>query len=163
MARNVGRINAAGAAALNPGQVKPKRARKPAARRGRLATGQCLALLVGGVGTFVLALSVWECTTALHSLTGMPPMLAGLLAVGIDLGMVATEMAAIVSDKASDAYRWAERYIGLAVGLSVVLNAAAAAAHATGWLVLVAVPVGGVVPVFVYIAGRVAGALWTGK
>src|SRR5262249_36885607 len=109
------------------------------------------------------ALSVSECTTALNRLTGMPLSLAALLAVGIDLGMVVSEMAAVVSDKDKDAHRWSERYIALAVGLSVLLNSAAAASHAAGWLVAVAVPVGGVVPIFVYVAGRIAGSLWTGK
>jgi hypothetical protein len=93
----------------------------------------------------------------------MPYVLAALLAVGIDLGMVATEMAVIVTPKDSDAHKWGERYIGLAVGLSVLLNAAAATGHASGWMVVLAAPVGGVVPVFVYLAGRVSGALYTGK
>lgn len=160
--RTASRLSTQGQAALGTGTHKGKAAPRKGKGKG-LSTDEKLALIVGGVGTFVLMLSVWECTTALHSLTGMPILLAGLLAIGIDLGMVATEMAAIVAQQGSDAYKWAERYIALAVGLSVVLNAAAAAAHADGWLKLVAVPVGGVVPVFVYIAGRVAGALWTGK
>jgi hypothetical protein len=139
------------------------RVRKPKTSRARVKPQRRLALAVGGVGAFVLVLSVWEVSTALHALTGMPYALAALLAVGIDLGMVVSEMAAVVSDTGRDAYRWSERYIALAVGLSVVLNAAAAASHAEGWMKVVAVGVGGVVPVFVYIAGRVAGALWTGK
>ena len=132
-------------------------------RRPKVKPHQKLALAVGGVGAFVLLLSVWECTAALNELTGMPIFLAGLLAVGIDLGMVVSEMAAVVGEKEKDSHKWAERYIALAVGLSVVLNAAAAASHASGWMVAVAVPVGGVVPAFVYIAGRTAGSLWTGK
>jgi hypothetical protein len=140
------------------------RPRKPQrARRSKVKPQQRPALLVGGVGAFVLLLSVWECCSGLHALTGMPYALASLLAVGIDLGMVTTEMAAVVSPKGTDAHWWAERYIWLAVGLSVVLNAAAAASHAEGCLKAVAVAVGGVVPVLVYVAGRVAGGLWTGK
>src|SRR4051812_18131512 len=142
------------------GQAAKCRKSKP---RPKVKPQQRLALLVGGVGAFVLLLSVWECCTALHTLTGMPYVLAGLLAVGIDLGMCVCEMAAVVSAKGTDAHLWGERYIGLAVALSVVLNAAAAAAHAEGWMKAVAVGVGGVVPVLVYIAGRVAGGLWTGK
>jgi hypothetical protein len=88
--------------------------------------------------------------------------LAGLLAVGIDAGMVVSEMAAVVTEQGKESHRWAERYIRLAVGLSVLLNAAAAASHATGWMMAVAIPVGGAVPVFVYIAGRTAGSLYTG-
>jgi hypothetical protein len=136
---------------------------KPKPSRARVRPQRRLALAVGGVGAFVLALSIWEVGTALHALTGMPYALAALLAVGVDLGMVVSEMAAVVSDAGRDAHCWAERYIALSVGLSVVLNAAAAASHAEGWMKAVALGVGGVVPVFVYIAGRVAGALWAGK
>ena len=132
-------------------------------RKKKSRPQQKLALAVGGVGAFVLLLSVWECTSALNKLTGMPLFLASLLACGIDFGMVVSEMAAVVGEKGKDSHKWAERYIALAVGLSVVLNAAAAASHATGWLVAAAVLVGGMVPVLVYIAGRTAGSLWTGK
>jgi hypothetical protein len=46
-------------------------------RAGRL-------LVVGGVGCFVLSLSLWHCTEALSVLISSPPALAFLLAVGID-------------------------------------------------------------------------------
>ncbi len=141
--------------------VNGKRKVTPSRRRAR--PQKRLAVAVGGVGTFVLFLSVWECTTALNALTGMPYVLAGLLAIGIDVGMVTTEMASVASTKESNAHTWAERYIALAVGLSIVLNAAAAGFHAEGLWVLAAVPVGGVVPVFVFVAGRTAGSLYTGK
>jgi hypothetical protein len=160
----VNRINANGRASGNDspqGKARGGKARTP--HMAKVKPQQRLALLVGGVGAFVLLLSVWECCTALHALTGMPYALAGLLAVGIDMGMVACEMAAVASAKDTEAHNWAERYIGLAVGLSVVLNAAAAASHAAGWMKAMAVAVGGVVPVLVYIAGRMAGGLWTGK
>jgi hypothetical protein len=132
-------------------------------RRASVKPQRKLALAVGGVGAFVLFLSVWECTTALNSLTGMPYLLAGLLAIGIDLGMVVSEMAAVVASKDQDAHLWAERYIGLSVGLSVVLNAAAAASHTSGLWIGAAIAVGGLIPVFVFVAGRTAGALYTGK
>jgi hypothetical protein len=138
------------------GKTKEKRVR-PA-----LSAQQRLALAVGGVGCFVLLLSVWECTLALNSLTGLPLPLAGLLAVGIDFGMVVSELASVVSQQEQKARLWAERYVGLAVALSVVLNSVAAASHTTGWMVVVALAVGGVVPVLVYIAGRTAGSLSTG-
>jgi hypothetical protein len=140
-----------------------ERASRPRATRKRLTPQQRVALAVGGVGTTVLGLSVWECTSALSSLTGMPTALSGMLAVGIDAGMVAAEMAAIVAAKGSESYRWANAYIVAAVVLSVLLNGTAAASHATGWLVYLAAAVGGVVPLLVHAAGRVAGALWTGR
>jgi hypothetical protein len=77
--------------------------------------------------------------------------------------MVVSELAAVVSAKKAESHKWAERYIALAVAMSVLLNATAAAGHAEGWLIAAAIPTGGVVPVFVYIAGRTAGSLWTRK
>lgn len=146
------------------GKGKGTKPRTRGKKKNPLTAQQRLAILVGGVGAFVLLLSVWECTTALHSLTGMPYLLAALLAIGIDMGMVTTEMAAVAAAKGSDAHKWAERYIALAVGLSVVLNAAAASVHADdGAMKALAAIVGGVVPILVYIAGRVAGGLWTAK
>lgn len=122
-----------------------------------------LALTVAAIGTFVLLLSVWECCSALQALTGMPIVLAALLAIGIDVGMVVSEAAAVVSSESSETRLWAERYVGLAVVMSVVLNAAAAASHAEGWMKLVAMMVGGMIPILVYVAGRVAGGLWAGR
>jgi hypothetical protein len=153
------RINTNGVAALNP---KAKAAAK-ASQGKKFTTHQRLAMAVGGVACFLLCLSVYDCTAALNRLTGMPCMLAALMAVGIDLGMVVCEMAAVVSGRRTRARDWAERYVHVAVALSICLNATAAASHATGWFIAAAVPVGGIIPVFVYIAGRTAGALWTRK
>jgi len=50
----------------------------------------------GRLGCFVLLLSVWHCTEALQSLTGSPFALSVLLAVGVDLGMVACEVGSII-------------------------------------------------------------------
>jgi hypothetical protein len=148
------------------GAAKTKKTRpkpSPCPRTPRAKPQQKLALAVGGVGCFVLLLSVWECCAALHSLTGLPWALAAFLALGIDAGMVTAEMAAVACDGASEAHLWSERYIRLAVVLSVLLNAVAAAAHAEGLWKVAAVVVGGLVPVLVYIAGRVSGSLYTGR
>jgi hypothetical protein len=134
---------------------KPQTTIKP--RRASLRGRQRIALFVGGVGISGLILSLWHCTSALASLTGSPIPLAALLAVCIDAGMVACELAAIAAD--GEARRWAHRYIALAVALSIALNAFAAVAHAERWPWLAA-PTGAVIPVLVYIAARVAGHLW---
>jgi hypothetical protein len=68
-------------------------------RGGRLPVRQRLALVVGGVGCFVLSLSLWHCTEALSVVTGSPPALAFLLAVGIDCGLVACEVNGILADR----------------------------------------------------------------
>ena len=143
-----------------------KRGRKAAtplvgnrATRRVLSTRRRIALGVGGVGTFVLALSVSHCTDALVTTTGTPWVLAALLAVGIDCGMVACEVAATVAGKS--ARRWAKGYVALAVGLSMLLNALASAQHAGPGYSVLAYAVGAVVPVLVFILGAVASKLWT--
>lgn len=131
------------------------KASKP--RRATLKGRQRLALAIGGVGVSVLALSLWHCTTALATLTGSPLFLAALLAIGIDAGMVAAELAHIAADGA--ARTWAARYVGTAVALSVALNALASAQHAER-LTWLAALVGGIIPLLVYMLARVAGHLW---
>jgi hypothetical protein len=51
---------------------------------------------VGTAGVALLALSVWHCAHAIALLTGGGLVLAGLMAVGIDYGLIASEVAAIV-------------------------------------------------------------------
>ncbi len=119
---------------------------------------------MGTTGGAVLALSVAHCTSALSSLTGSNTVLAGLMAVGIDCGLVACELATVVAGRrgAPGARRWAAVYVVLAVALSVLLNGYASAAHAPGGMLGqgAAWVVGGSIPVLVLILGRVAALLW---
>jgi hypothetical protein len=62
---------------------------------GTLAGG---LIPVGGVGCCVLALSVFHCSAALAALTGSNMVLAILLAIGIDCGLVACELVALLSE-----------------------------------------------------------------
>jgi len=146
---------------VSPPTKAPRKAGKP--KQGGFSPNQKLALCVGGIAGFVLLLSVWECTTALACLTGMPLVLAGLLAIGIDCGMVASEIVASATIAGEESRKWAERYVSLAVALSVVLNAVSAASHGEGAWKLAGALCGACVPVLVYVAGRVAGACWQGK
>ena len=141
----------------------PARAQAKANQKRKMPTRQKLALAVGGVGCFLLALSVFDCTLAYSRVTGMPYVLTFLVAIGVDVQMVVSEVAAVHSAKGSEAKWWAELHVHLAVALSTFLNAGAAASHAQGWFILAAIPAGGIVPVFVYIAGRTAGSLWVRK
>jgi hypothetical protein len=92
-------------------------------------------------------------------LTGSPPFLAFLLAVGIDCGLVACEVAGVVGDVV--ARRAARVYVVLSVLLSAGLNAVASAAHAPEGYTPLAYVVGAMVPVLVLILGTVASHLWT--
>jgi hypothetical protein len=64
---------------------------------------------------------VYHLTCAVSTLTGSPLVLAVLLAIGIDLGLVASEVAdMILEDKAVQ--RWSRCYMAMATVLSMLLN-----------------------------------------
>lgn len=133
---------------------KPRKAMKHARR---------LACAVGAVGVGVLGLSVVHCTESISLLTGSPCLLSGLLAVGIDAGMVASELAELASHgtKAGEQVRpWARGYTVAAVLLSILLNAYAFGLHAAPGMTWAAWLLGAVIPGLVYALGRVAGHLW---
>jgi hypothetical protein len=153
-------------------QSKTRRAAKPrgaAADRPRRGKGQALrharrlAAGVGAVGVGVLGLSVAHCTESIGLLTGSHWALAGLLAVGIDDGMVASELAEVASHgtRAGERVRpWARGYTVAAVLLSMLLNAYAFGLHAAPGMTWAAWLLGAVIPGLVYALGRVAGHLW---
>lgn len=58
-----------------------------------------LAYAVGVAGVALLVLSVWHCAHAIAVLTGGGLLLSGLLAVGIDYGLVASEVAAVTVEE----------------------------------------------------------------
>ena len=74
------------------GDGKPR-----SARRNAMRAAKRLAAVCGSVATGVLALSVVHCTQAIASLTGSHWLLSALLAIGIDAGMVASEVAEVAS------------------------------------------------------------------
>jgi hypothetical protein len=105
-------------------KATPKRVRRTGRKATRYARG--LAAGVGCVG--VLGLSVVHCTESIELLTGSHWALAGLLAVGIDAGMVASELAVIASHGTRSQGKdkpWALGSTAAAVLLSVLLNAGA--------------------------------------
>jgi len=61
-----------------------------AGRRGHAAG-------VGAAGVALLILSIWHCAHAIALLTGGGILLSGLLAVGIDYGLIASEVAAVMA------------------------------------------------------------------
>jgi len=155
-----------GAVARKEPAHKPSKARKQPAGRKVSGLARRIALGVGGVGVGVLSLSVHHCTEAISLLTGSHWALAGLLAIGIDAGMVASELAELVAH-GSKAQRsvspWANGYVVAAVVLSVLLNSYAFGLHAAQGMVWAAWLLGATVPCLVYALGRVAGHLWIGE
>lgn len=146
------------------GKPKGKAERKPRGNtRKAMRHARRLAALVGGVGVGVLGLSVVHCTESIGRLTGSHWLLSGLLAVGIDAGMVASELAELAAHGTSAAPTvrpWARGYTVAAVLLSVLLNAYAFGQHAAPGMVWAAWLLGAVIPCLVYALGRVAGHLW---
>src|SRR5262245_60331328 len=109
-----------------PGSRLRSRSRKahPAAtprkvgKSRRLSIRRKLAIAIGGVGTGVLALSVVHCAEAVQLLTGSHWALAGLLAIGIDLGMLGSELAELAahgSRREGKVTLWARAYLVVAV------------------------------------------------
>jgi hypothetical protein len=146
------------------GKPKGKAERKPRGRpRKGLRHARRLAVAVGAVGVGVLGLSVAHGTESVALLTGSPWLLSGLLAVGIDAGMVASELAELASHgspSGAPVRPWARGYTVAAVLLSVLLNAYAFGLHAAPGMVWAAWLLGAVIPCLVYALGRVAGHLW---
>lgn len=145
-----------------------RRPSKPAAKprsgsRRSLRAARRLALLVGGVGTGVLALSVHHCTESISLLTGSHWALSGLLAVGIDAGMVSSEVAGVAAlgTKAQATVSpWCRGYVVAAVLLSVLLNGYAFSLHSAPGMVWASWVLGAAVPAGVLALGRIASALW---
>jgi hypothetical protein len=56
-----------------------------------------MAIAVGAAAVALLVLSVWHCAHAIALLTGGGVVLSGLLAVGIDYGLVASEVSSVMA------------------------------------------------------------------
>jgi len=142
---------------------KPQRQR--IGRKG-MRHARRLACAVGAVGVGVLGLSVTHCTESIGLLTGSHWALSGLLAVGIDAGMVVSELAELASHGTRSGERvrpWALGYTIAAVLLSVLLNAYAFGMHAAAGMVWAAWLLGACIPGLIYALGRVAGHLYMGE
>lgn len=139
--------------------------RRPAVKKG-LTTLQKAALITGGIGSTALGLSVIHCTQSIDVLTGCGTPLAAMLAVTLDAGMVACEGAEVVAHESREYSKirpWTLTYIILVVIVSMVLNAIGSALHAEPSMKLFSYTLGAVVPVLVFILGRISVMLWTAK
>ncbi|MFO0806127.1 MAG: hypothetical protein U0791_23745 [Gemmataceae bacterium] len=123
-----------------------------------------VALVLGSVAAGLVFLSVYHLTCAISTLTGSPLVLAVLLAVGIDLGLVASEVAEMIAEDSS-VRRWSKVYMLMATVMSMMLNAYEFAAHAPAqWFSqLLSVSFGLALPVMIYVLARQAGGLWHRK
>ncbi len=151
---------------LNGTGRKPgrKAANKPrSSTRRTMRAAKRLAAICGTIATSVLALSVVHCTQAISGLTGSHWILAALLAIGIDAGMVASEVAEVAAhgtNAEQTVGRWARGYTVAAIVLSMALNAYAFGQHANGAMAVAAAALGIIIPALVFGLGRVAAHLW---
>lgn len=150
---------------LNVQTRKPRavRARQSVRISRRQAFG---AAAVGTVALALTALSLTHLSAGIQIVTHSPAWEAWSMAVGIDLGFVALELAQLttVNDKvARDIRRFVRPAItGTLIG-SAALNAFAFGAAATGWMVYPAVVLGVAIPALIYAMTRVGAAMWMGR
>jgi hypothetical protein len=161
----VAMVNGTAQRQARSGKPRGKAERKPrgGSRKG-MRSAKRLAAVCGSVATGVLALSVVHCTQAISSLTGSHWLLSALLAIGIDAGMVVSEVAEVASHGTSaerTVGRWARGYTLAAIVPSMLLNGYAFGQHATGALTYAAAALGLIIPALVYGLGRVAAHLWS--
>jgi hypothetical protein len=135
---------------------KAKVSRKPSVRRKPVKPSRRMGYVCGIVACFVLALSVGHCTDALVALTGASVVAAFLLAVGIDCGLVACELASLTAGPEAKAA--CHRVVVGSVVLSVLLNGFAGWCHGGLLGTLLAA-----VPIIVYGLGQAAGKLIAGR
>lgn len=145
------------------GKAKAKQPKRTTTKKG-LAARQRTAILLASVAAGLVFLSVYHLTCAVSTLTGSPLVLAVLLAVGIDLGLVASEVAEMIADD-KPVKQWSKVYMGMATVMSMALNAYEFAAHAPdGWLSQgLSVCFGLALPVMIFVLARQAGGLWAKK
>ena len=147
---------------------KPKKtdSKKPrrASKKG-IGARKRVALVLGSVAAGLVFLSVYHLTCAISTLTGSPLVLAVLLAVGIDLGLVASEVAEMIAEDDVTVRRWSRVYMAMATVLSMLLNAYEFAAHAPEhWFSkTLSVGFGLALPLMVYLLAKQAGGLWHRK
>jgi hypothetical protein len=117
---------------------------------------------VGFVAVVLTALSLTHLSCGIQITTGAAAWEGWSMAVGIDFGFVALEVAKIMSrDRTmrSIAGHLNVAIVGTLVG-SAVLNAFAFAAAASGWLVYPAVALGLAIPGLIYCLTRIGATMW---
>jgi hypothetical protein len=118
---------------------------------------------VGIVAGSLVALSLTHLATGIQVVTGSPQWESWSMAIGVDCGYVALELASLTA--VTDAIRKAigkftrPAIIGTLAG-SAALNAFAFGSQAQGWLVYPAIALGLCIPGLVYALTRVGAVLW---
>ena len=151
----------------------PKPDKKPgrSARKGprtvvRMSKQQALgAVILGLVAVVLIALSLAHLAHGIELVTRSPRWEAWAMAVGIDLGFVALELAKITANDRT--MKQVARSLNVAIVAtlvgSAVLNAFAFMAGATGWMVYPACVMGLAIPAMIYVLAKNATAMWINR
>lgn len=147
------------AASQNPGKVV--KFSTVSVNRPRRKACQAVAKCVGGIASLLVFLSVWHLTCAISTLTGSNIMLAMLLAVGIDLGLIASEIGELVAHGNAVVARWARAYMFKATILSIILNTYEFAKSAPEGALTqgLAITFGILLPIMIFVLARLAAHL----
>lgn len=119
-----------------------------------------------GIGLVALALTTLSLTHlahGIHVVTLAPTWEAWAMAIGIDLGFIACEVAqlCVVAEAAKKAVaKFAKPAIVGTLAASAAMNAFAFAAVVGGWMVYPAIALGIAIPALIYALTRIGMAMW---
>ena len=114
------------------------------------------------VAVILLALNLSHLAAGIALVTGAGPSDGWLLAIGIDLGFIALELAVLAApvDKRTTVNRCAAPAIIGTLATSAAMNGFAFGAHADGLMLYPAVALGFAIPGLIYALVRVGATLW---
>ena len=148
-------------------QFKPTQ--KTASRRSTRATKALrrqsgAAVMIGGVGATLVALSLYHLAHGIEIVTAAPTWESWAMAIGIDLGFIGLELSQLAASGEKlrkHIARWTRPAIlGTVIG-SAGMNAFAFAAQTTtAWMTSAAITLGVAFPALVYALMRVGAALY---
>ena len=149
--------------ALNIPATKPRSIKATRKASRALSRQAYTAVLVGGTAVAITGLSLAHLAHGVEIITHSPAWQSWAMAVGIDIGFIATELATItVTDKLRKAIsRFAKPAILGKLATSAAMNAFAFAKDVDGIVMTTAaIALGVAIPALIYALTRVGAALW---
>jgi hypothetical protein len=139
---------------------KPQQAKAPRTAPDRGVHFAAAGVLA--VALVLLGLSLSHLAAGIALVTGAGASDGWLMAIGIDLGFVALELAMLVApdEKRAAVATYAAPAIVGTLAVSAAMNGLAFAAHADGLLIYPAAALGLAIPALIYALTRVAAVLW---
>lgn len=158
-------IDLSGAAFVRKANAQSKARATAPVNRPRRKACQMVAKIIGGVASLLVFLSIWHLTAAISIMTGSPVVLALFLAIGIDLGLISSELAELVAHGNVKVRGWARAYMVKATVISCFLNAYEFAAHAPEGALTkgIAITFGILLPVMIFVLARIAAHLYEAR